>query len=124
MRIIPTRVHGIIDYITGITLIGLPYLFDAWADGGAKVWLPMALGISTIVYSLITAYELGIVQLLPMPVHLIIDAVSGLLLAASPYLFGFANRIWVPYVVFGLFEIVVSLLTSRQPGALPGLRRA
>src|ERR1700712_182458 len=89
MRFIPTRVHAVIDYIVAVILLGLPYLFDAWAGGGAKVWVPMALGIATIIYSLLTSYELGVLPILSMPVHLVLDASSGLVLALSPYLFGF-----------------------------------
>ena len=123
MQLIPTRIHAVIDYIVAVILIGLPYLFDAGFGGGPKVWVPMALGALTIVYSLLTAYELGVVSLLPMPVHLVIDGVSGAFLAASPFLFGFASETWIPYVLIGLFEIAASLLTSRHPGPVPGLRR-
>lgn len=49
----------------------------------------MLLGISIIVYSLLTRYELSVAKLIPMPVHLGIDAPGGILLIASPWLFGF-----------------------------------
>ena len=120
MRFIPTRVHAVIDYIVAVILLGLPYLFDAWAGGGAKVWVPMALGIATIVYSLLTSYELGMVPVLPMPVHLFLDALSGLVLALSPFLFSFDGQISKPYVLLGLFEIAASLMTQTRPGSLPG----
>jgi hypothetical protein len=120
MRFIPTRVHAVIDYIVAVILLALPYLFDAWAGGGPKVWVPMALGIATLIYSLVTSYELGVVPLLPMPVHLVLDAVSGLVLALSPYLFGFDAQVSKPYVLLGLFEIAASLMTQTRPGSLPG----
>jgi hypothetical protein len=57
---------------------------------------------------------LSIAKILPMPTHLLLDAASGVLLAASPWLFGFADRIWWPHVAFGVLEIVVSALTQRH----------
>jgi hypothetical protein len=31
MRFLTTRVHAVLDYIIGIVLIGLPFLYDSWA---------------------------------------------------------------------------------------------
>lgn len=111
---IPTRVHGIIDYLTGVLLLAAPFIFG-FADGTAAQWLPMLLGTMTILMSLFTRYELSIAKVIPLPVHLVVDVASGLLLAASPWLFGFADRIWWPHVVVGLMEIAVPLFTRRQP---------
>jgi hypothetical protein len=51
--------------------------------------------------SLFTNYELGLVGLIGMPAHLGMDAASGLLLAASPWLFGFSDVVWAPHLVLG-----------------------
>ena len=110
---IPTRVHGIIDYIVGLLLIAAPFLFG-FADGTAAQWVPNMLGLSALVYSLLTKYELSAAKIIPMPVHLGLDVASGLLLAASPWLFGFSERVWLPHVVVGVAEIIIPLLTQRQ----------
>jgi len=114
MRMIPTRVHGVLDYIVGIVLITAPWLFD-FADGGVKQWVPVILGLGALLYSLMTNYELGVMRVIPMPVHLVLDAGSGILLAASPWLFGFADDIWWPHVVVGLFEIAAAMATHIHP---------
>ena len=49
-------------------------------------------GGGAISSSLMTDYELGIVEVVPMPVHLTLDVVSGTVMAASPGLFGFAKN--------------------------------
>src|SRR4051794_20965062 len=114
MNLIPTRVHGMIDYLMGVLLIAAPFLFH-FPDGGAETMVPVILGVGMIVYSLITDYEMGAIRVLPMGVHLTIDVCGGLLLAASPWLFGFSDRITWPHVTFGIMEIVVALLTQRRP---------
>ena len=114
MRIIPTRVHGMLDYGLGLLLIAAPWLFD-FANGGPEQWIPVILGASVILYSMVTDYELSIVDALPMSAHLALDAMGGALLAVSPWLFGFADTVWVPHVVFGLLEIGAAVMTHSVP---------
>jgi hypothetical protein len=105
----------VLDYIIGIVLIGLPFLYDAWGGDWALIWMPMGLGIGIIVYSLFTDYELSMVRAIPMPAHLVLDAVGGIILAVSPFVFGFAQRTWLPYVIIGVFEVGTSLVTRTRP---------
>jgi hypothetical protein len=114
MRVIPTRVHGIVDYLMGIVLIIAPWVFD-FADGGPEQWIPVILGAGTIVYSLMTNYELGVMKVLPMSTHLAIDLVAGILLAASPWLFGFSDEVFWPHLILGILEIGAALMTQTRP---------
>ena len=88
---------------------------------------PRLAGAGATVYSLTTDYELGVIRVLPMPVHLALDAMSGALLAASPWLIGYARngmRYWLPHALVGASEILAALTTKTQPPrrrAMPGL---
>ncbi|HYE54078.1 MAG TPA: SPW repeat protein [Chitinophagaceae bacterium] len=114
MRIISTRVHGYIDYLMGLFLIIAPWLLG-FANGGAETWVPVILGASAIVYSLLTDYELGATRQLSMRTHLGLDLFSGILLAASPWLFGFADYVYLPHLILGIAEIGASLMTQTTP---------
>ncbi len=114
MRFIPTRIHGILDYLMGALLILAPWLFD-FSDAGAGTWLPVILGAGVIAYSLLTDYELGVLRQIPMSVHLMLDLGGGILLAVSPWIFGFADEVSVPHLVFGLLEIGAALMTKTVP---------
>lgn len=114
MRFIPTRVHGILDYSMGLILIAAPWILD-FADGGAKQWVPIIVGALVIGQSLMTDYELGVVKALPMATHLALDILTGVVLAVSPWVFGFADEIWWPHVLFGVLEIGAALMTQTQP---------
>ncbi len=127
MRVIPTRIHGVVDYVVGALLIVSPWLFG-FADGGAEQWVPIILGIAAIAYSVVTDYELGVTHILPMPLHLILDAGSGVLLAASPWLFGFSDHIWWFHVLYGIGEIAAAMTTRTHPhwdevAGVPGAAR-
>lgn len=106
---IDTKTHGYIDYLMGIMLIVIPFIF-AIPDGAATTLL-IVLGAATIVYSLMTDYELGLFKVLPMKAHLGIDLAAGLLLVASPWLFDFADEMIWPFVVLGILEVGASLTT-------------
>lgn len=114
MKIISRKTHGFLDYSVGALLIAAPWLFNFY-EGGMESWIPIILGAGAIVYSLITDYELGVAGIIPMRVHLIMDMLSGVLLAASPWLFGFSDIVFWPHLIFGIMEIVVPLLTN--PGS-------
>lgn len=116
MRFIPTRVHGAVDYLTGLILIMAPFVLG-FADNGPAQWVPMIVGAGILVMSLLTNYELSLVKMIPMPVHLGIDAAGGLLLASSPWLFGFADQVFWPHLIIGLLEIGAALTTHSAPDA-------
>jgi hypothetical protein len=111
--VISTKTHGIIDYVVAALLIAAPFILGV-ADGGAPQWVPMLLGVSIIVYSLLTRYELSIGKLIPMPIHLGFDAFGGILLIGSPWAFEFAEVGSWPYVVAGVAEIGVVAMSQRH----------
>ena len=114
MRFLPTRIHGVIDYIWGVLLLASPWIFG-FADGGAAQWVAVVVGLGAIAYSAVTDYELGLVRLAPMRLHLLLDGLGGALLAASPWILGFADRVYGPHLAFGLFAVVASLITQTEP---------
>lgn len=117
MRMIPTRIHGAIDYVMGAILILSPWLLG-FATGGPAQWVPVMIGMVMIATAMLTRYELGVVPMLSMPAHLAIDGVAGLLLAFSPWLFGFAGVVFLPHLVLGLLEASGALLTQTRPEAV------
>lgn len=114
MRFIPTRLHAILDYLLGAVMIVLPWLAD-FAAGGAETWIFVILGAGVILYSLFTDYEYALSRNIPMPTHLGLDIAGGVVLAASPWLFGFADFVYWPHVIFGALEVGAGLMTQRVP---------
>lgn len=114
MRMISTKVHGVLDYLVSLLLIASPWLFD-FARGGAEMWVPVVLGAGAIVYSLLTNYEMGLTKTLSMRTHLNLDLMSGAILAASPWIFGFNEYVCMPHLILGILEIGVALITDPVP---------
>jgi hypothetical protein len=118
VRFIPTRFHAPLDYIVGVVLIAAPWIFQ-FSDHTAATVVPIVLGIGLIAYSLLTDYELGVWKVAPMAVHNLLDVIAGVFLAASPWIFGFADEsanVWVPHVVAGLGAVFLGLTTKQMAG--------
>lgn len=118
---IPTRIHGMLDYTVGVALIAGTWMMP-FAGGKAETWVPVLVGVASILQGLLTNFELGLYGLIPVRMHLAMDALLALLLAASPWLFGFAEYVWIPHVAIGVAILLVAAMTSRT-AARPALSR-
>ena len=111
MRFLPTRLHGVLDYLVGVIVIALPIALQMEGVGFVAL---IDLGLFVIVYSLLTDYELGAVQYLRIKFHLILDAVFGLAMLIVPSIFDLppAAR-WIVHAI-GVLSIVLSLTTTTR----------
>ncbi|SKB68875.1 SPW repeat-containing protein [Parapedobacter luteus] len=123
MRFIGRRFHAVLDYMAGLLLIAAPWLFG-FTSIAAATWVAVIIGVAIIGMSLFTDYEGGVVKEIPMSTHLAIDVFAGLVLAASPWLFGFADQFYGPHLILGILEAGAGLFTvsasqhaqPRRPG--------
>jgi hypothetical protein len=127
MRMIPTKVHAMMDYLVGVLLIAAPWIFQYADESSAAKWISIVAGVAVIGMSAVTDYEGGVVaHLVPMRTHLMTDALLGIFLAISPWLFGFGDQganAWVPFVVIGLGEIASAATTDPEPAQRRTSRR-
>jgi hypothetical protein len=128
MRIISRKIHAVMDYIVGILLIAAPWIFG-FSDIPAAKWTAIVVGVLLLLMSAVTDYEGGGVKMLPMRIHLIMDVIAGVFLAASPWLFHFSDDVYLPHLIVGILEIGAGLMTERSSQAKTahvegGMRRA
>lgn len=116
MKRISSRAHGVLDYVVGVLLIIAPYLFG-FADNEPARNAAWIVGGASLLYSLVTAYELSIAKLIPYRVHLGLDLVAGLFLALSPWLLNFADEVFAPHLIVGLLEIGAALMSRPASSA-------
>lgn len=115
MLAMPTRIHGMFDYTAGALAIASPWLFGFSAETRPMA-VAVGAGILVIVYALLTDYEMGAARSLQIPVHLWLDGILGLLLAISPWLFGFDQTVWIPHLLLGLVLIFLAVFSQTIPG--------
>jgi hypothetical protein len=119
MRFIPTSVHGAVDHVVGPTLVLAPTLLRLKSTSPEGV-VARAVGGVEAAYSNITDYELSVKNVVPMKVHLALDAVGGATLALVPQLTGARSRgkkHWLPHLAIGVMEIGMAAFTqTARPG--------
>ncbi|UOQ72596.1 hypothetical protein [Hymenobacter cellulosilyticus] len=111
MKILSPSAHGIID-VAFITFVALaPVMFDLEAPIDTACFV---LAGGYLLVTLLTDFRLGLLRLIPFPVHGWLDLLTGVALAAVPFLFHFeansAERNL--FLGLGIFSIIVWLITD------------
>lgn len=113
MRFISTRVHGALDYTTVCGLAAMPRMMGMRRDVGRLV---AGASVATFLYSMLTRYELGLVPILPMKLHLTLDLGSGATFCAAPWILDVQDgRVRNVLLGIGLFEIMAALVSKTKP---------
>ncbi|MBB1031477.1 SPW repeat protein [Dietzia sp. SLG310A2-38A2] len=135
MHVISSRIHTIIGLIVGAVLVVAPWIFG-FADVEAAKWTAIVVGVVILLSELTTTSPVSPMKLVPMRIHVWTDVLVGVVLAASPWIFGFADndaKVWVPHLVVGIAVIGYALITrtddetaatttrTREPHATSGL---
>jgi hypothetical protein len=130
-RPIDSTLHGATDYTVGTLLLtAFPKL--AGLEGTESAAQIRITGAAHAGYSTLTDYPLGVLKLIPYKVHLAVDAVGALALAATPFVTGQwkkGRRHWVPHVGLCLFELAALAMSDPTQkgdfhGDIDAVRRA
>src|SRR4051812_41870444 len=119
MKIIPRFYHGVLDYLSGILLLASPNLFGFANITGPACWVPRIIGLIILVQAMTTDYELGIMKMLPISMHLLTDYGIGALLIATPWLLGFSVIRSATLTVAVMGVLVIGLSAMTQPRGRP-----
>ena len=113
-RPIDSTLHGATDYTAGMLLMtAFPKL--AGIAGTRSANQIRTAGAIHAGYSTITDYPLGVLKLVPYKVHLALDAIGALALAATPFVTGQWKKgrsHWAPHVGLCLFELIALAMSD------------
>lgn len=108
---IPTRVHGVLDYLSAAALLAVPRLLGWRPELSRTV---AAAGLGTAAYSLLTRYEWGAAKALSMEDHLTLDALQGTAFCAAATLLKNESReVRLLLAGYGVFALTAAALTDR-----------
>ena len=114
IKLLPAWFHALADYAVGGLLIVV-----AIAVGGSAgaVGTGIVVGATILVVSMLTRYPLGVVKVLPFPVHSGGDYLAAALLLVAPWALNFSSGdtgLTALYVAAGAAVLLVSLVTNYQ----------
>jgi len=116
---ISLRTHNILDYVFGAVLILCPYIFGFSDVVSARSTFAI-LGVGIVCYSLLTKYRYSFLKIIPLGIHMVLDAVLGFALMVAPWVVGYRDLITngqtVLHVVLGLGAWGLVASTNRRTG--------
>jgi uncharacterized membrane protein YhfC len=107
---VPLAVHGLLEYGVGILLIFSSSLFGF--DGEPRV-AAILLGAAVIVLAAVSDLPTALMRRVPIDSHVVIDYVIGVVLIASPFIFGFSDDegALAFFVVVGIGYLILTAIT-------------
>jgi len=117
MNLISLRTHNVLDYVIGLALILAPAIFG-FSDVYSARNVFLVLGAGLIGYSLFTRYQYSIAKVIPLGVHMTMDVLSGIILMAAPWVFGYRDILTggqlAVHFIFGLGAVALVAFTQTK----------
>lgn len=113
--------HGVIDYVVDAAFVLAPSLFG-FSPAAATLSYVVA-GVHFLM-NIFTRYPMGLVKVIPFPVHGTVELIASIALLIAPNLFGFADDVsatWF-YRLSGIAVFGVWALTNYRSTGLTGTR--
>lgn len=119
MRVIPPKVHRVLDFLTAISFALAPTVLHL---SGSAATLAYLLAATHLIVTLLTAFAEEAPGAVPLVAHGYVELGVGLLLATLPPLVGWQGAARVFYLVAGTVILVVWMLSRYEPeGGDPAL---
>ena len=110
MKFISPKIHGIIDYLVVVFLLASPTIFGFT---GLLATFTYALGGVHLLLTILTAYSAGLIKVIPLALHGLIEFVVGIVLIVLAYtLFKDDATGKLFYIVFGTVVLLTWLVTD------------
>ncbi len=89
LKILSPRIHGVLDYAVVAVFLLAPTLLGLQGTAAKLAYVVAGIHLGL---TLLTAFPMGAIKLIPFKVHGVIEVAALLGLAAAPWLFGFSEN--------------------------------
>src|SRR3954470_12889829 len=87
---IPLAAHAAIEPVAAILFIAGPFIFGFQNVSDAKT-ISIVIGIVMLLTGMMTRWRMGIVKVIPLSVHRMMDVILAVVAIASPFVLGFSD---------------------------------
>ena len=120
MNILSPRVHGILDYAVVLVFLAAPKLLGMT---GTAALLGYALAAIHLALTVLTDFPMGLVRVVPLPVHGWIELVVGPALLAAPWILDFTAPARIFYSAAGVVIFLTWCATDYRGPAIPRVNK-
>ena len=114
MKIISSKLHGVLDYIVVIFLLASPTIFKM---EGMLCNFTYALAAVHFLLTILTRFELGIIKVIPLPLHGIIEFFVSIALALVSFWFNRnGNALGFYFYLYFAVAIMLVFITTDYKG--------
>lgn len=123
MKVINAKAHGILDYLTVVFLFLSPTLFGMNGTLGTFTYI---LGVVHLLLTILTAFELGLIKVIPFRIHGIIEIIVAIALGFVAYWFYTLDNIlgFYFYLALAIVILLVFFLTDFTSVISPRIHNA
>ncbi|MGH7663255.1 MAG: hypothetical protein ACRENI_03010 [Gemmatimonadaceae bacterium] len=116
MHFLKSKTHGVLDLLTVVAFAAAPSIVGF---AGLPATICYALAAIHLVLTLGTAFPLGVVKVVPLYMHGMIELAVGALLLVVPWLLGFADLLLARnfYIAAGLVILIVWFFSDYRADA-------
>jgi len=111
MKIIDSKIHGILDYVVVVFLLLSPTIFPL---SGFVSTFTYVLGFVHLTLTLITNFPMGVLRVLPFKIHGLIEMVVSFALVAFCFVFNLEGADFYFYIAFGAAVFITWTLTKYE----------
>ncbi|PLS75109.1 MAG: hypothetical protein CYG61_09400 [Actinobacteria bacterium] len=116
---IPAKLHGLIEYVAGVLFVAAPFLLGF--DEGGAVASSIIVGVVILAVAAGSEGPTGLIDQVPIAMHVTLDYLLAALLIAAPFLFRFSDEgtptAW--FIAFGIVHLLVTIGTCFLGAAQP-----
>jgi hypothetical protein len=118
MRFITKTIHAYLDYPVAVALMALPLVFGLGSSNQIALQLSVTIGIAALILTLLTDHQLGVYKIIPYKIHLIVDAIVGVVFVVAPFVFSFKGIDAFYYWIIGATVLMVVSLNKPEVSIL------
>jgi hypothetical protein len=106
------RIHAMLEPLVGLIFIAAPWLFG-FSDADDATTVSIVLGALVLLTGLTTRWRMGIVKLLSLGAHRMMDMLVALVAIVSPFVLGFSDNGAATrfLIIMGVLELGATLMT-------------
>jgi hypothetical protein len=107
---IPLSLHGLLEYGVGVLLIASSSLFY---DQDTATAVSILLGAAVLAITALSDMPTALLRRIPISAHIFLDFAIGVLVVASPFIFGFSDNAEAvaSFLVIGIGYLFLTALT-------------